>query len=141
MKNYLYIFGMTAFLVFALQQNGMSQQLRFEFKNPSFGGNPLNGSWMFSQAQATNFFQDDGLNDFGFDTDPIQDFKESLNRQILNEISRSLIDDTFGTTGLSAGTYELGDYNIEITNTLEGIQILILDITTGNQTSLIIPYL
>ena len=120
----------------------LSQQLVYEPINPSFGGSPLNGNWMLSQAQAQNGFTAGGTGiDSRFVRDPLADFKESLNRQILSQLSRNLISSMFGETGLEAGHYEIGDFIIDITPGAEGITIIIYDLGTGGETTIIVPYL
>ena len=92
-KNTLKVFFLLTF--FILSGNSFSQQLVYTPINPSFGGSPLNGNWMLSQAQAQNGFTSEESFDSRFDRDPLADFKESLNRQILGELSRNLITSMF----------------------------------------------
>jgi len=47
----------------------------------------------------------------------------------------------FGETGLEEGRYEIGDFIIDITQGAEGISIIIFDLGTGDETTIIIPYL
>jgi curli production assembly/transport component CsgF len=118
-----------------------AQDLIFEFRNPAFGGNTFNYQWMLSSADAQNIFEFEEEADYlEFETDPLEDFTKDLNRQILNNLSRQLVADQFGEEGLQEGTYILGDYQIEINSTSQGLSVLIIDIATGNQTSIIIPY-
>ena len=138
-KNTLRVFFLLTF--FILSGNSFSQQLVYNPINPSFGGSPLNGNWMLSQAQAQNGFTSEESFDSRFDRDPLADFKESLNRQILGELSRNLITSMFGESGLEEGRYTIGDYIIDITQGTAGITIIIFDLTTGDETTIIIPYL
>jgi curli production assembly/transport component CsgF len=138
-KNTLRVFFLLTF--FILSGNSFSQQLVYTPINPSFGGSPLNGNWMLSQAQAQNGFTSEESIDSRFDRDPLTDFKESLNRQILSELSRNLITSMFGESGLEEGRYTIGDYIIDITQGAAGITIIIFDLITGDETTIIIPYL
>ena len=138
-KNILRVlFSLT---VFFSTGNAFAQQLVYTPINPSFGGSPLNGNWMLSQAQAQNGFTSEESIDSRFLRDPLADFKESLNRQILSELSRNLISSMFGESGLEEGRYTIGDYIIDITPGSEGISIIIFDLVTGDETTIIIPYL
>ena len=119
----------------------LAQQLVYTPNNPSFGGSPLNGSWMFSQAQAQNGFTAGGTSSSSTQNDPLADFKDNLNRQILSQLSRNLVTSLFGESGLEEGRYEIGDFIIDITPGSDGITILINDLSTGGQTSIIVPYL
>ena len=119
----------------------LPQQLVYTPNNPSFGGSPLNGSWMFSQAQAQNGFTAGATSSSSIQNDPLADFKDNLNRQILSQLSRNLVTSLFGESGLEEGRYEIGDFIIDITPGSDGITILINDLSTGGQTSIIVPYL
>ncbi|MCJ7554708.1 MAG: curli assembly protein CsgF [Ignavibacteriaceae bacterium] len=140
MRNFLKVILLLAF--FVLSQNSFAQQLVYTPINPSFGGSPLNGNWMLSQAQVQNGFTagETGI-DSRYGSDPLADFTASLNRQILSQLSRNLISSMFGETGLEAGRYQIGDYMIDITQGADGITIIIFDLGTGGETTIIIPYL
>jgi len=118
-----------------------AQDFTYQPQNPAFGGSYLNYGWMLSSAQAQNGFTgEDGLLDSRFDRDPLEDFEQSLNRQILSRISRELISDQFGEEGLAEGQYEIGNYQIDVSPGGEGIQINILDTSTGSETTVSVPY-
>lgn len=122
--------------------NLYAQQLVYTPINPSFGGSPLNGSWLFSQAQAQNGFTAGGSSAYSpYSTDPLADFTSSLNRQILSQLSRNLISSMFGENGLESGRYEIGDYIIDITPGADGITIIIDDLVNGGETTIVVPYL
>jgi len=72
--------------------------------------------------------------------DPLQDFKDQLNRQILSRLASQLTGDIFGETELTPGHYEVGNYIIDISEGLDGVHITIVDQITGNETSIIVPY-
>lgn len=118
-----------------------AQDLVYTPKNPAFGGNPYNYSWLQSSAQAQDKLKDpDALDKNSFERDPLDDFKNNLNRQILNELSRKLISKQFGENGVTPGKYVIGDYEIDITEGPNGVNILIIDVGTGNRTTVTIPY-
>ncbi|MGI9545224.1 MAG: curli production assembly/transport component CsgF, partial [Cyclobacteriaceae bacterium] len=113
------------------------QDFIYQPTNPAFGGNTFNYQWMLSSAQAQNDFEDpERLNA----RDPLQDFEQTLNRQILNQLSRQLVTSQFGEEGLEEGTFILGDYQIDVTSTGEGINIFLLDSGTGNTTTITVPF-
>lgn len=115
------------------------QQFVYTPVNPSFGGNPLNGNFLISLAQIQDKLTD-GANESLFGRDPLQDFEESLSRQLLSQISRQIVESTFGEEGLTEGTYDLGDFTIQIFPSTDGLNVIIFDNLTGDETSLIIPY-
>ncbi|MGB3587653.1 MAG: curli production assembly/transport component CsgF [Tunicatimonas sp.] len=117
-----------------------AQDFVYQPQNPAFGGSYLNYSWMLSSAQAQNGFEDEEASRERFERDPLQDFEQSLNRQILGQITRQLFNDQFGEGGLQEGQYELGNYQIDVVPSSEGIQITILDTGTGGETTVSVPY-
>ena len=117
------------------------QDFTYTPKNPAFGGNPYNYSWLMSSAQAQNDIKETTSSAYSpYSTDPLKDFSESLNRQILSQLSRQIVAKQFGEDALSAGTYVLGDYQIEVGDQANGLNITILDNKTGSQTTVAVPY-
>ncbi len=114
------------------------QQLVYEPVNPAFGGDTFNYNWLLSAAEAQNGFQEeDGGRE---ELSEVEQFAENLNNQLLNQLSRSLFADQFGTDGeLQEGTFSFGSLFIEIFPSSEGLVVNILDTTTGDQTQIIVP--
>ncbi len=132
----IFSFAVVCFIFFSFSQSS-AQQLVYQPVNPSFGGSPLNGNWLLTSAQMQDLTTDPSQEAA---EDPLADFEKNLNRSILNQISREITESLFGTTGLSEGQFEFGDFIIDITETLDGLSIQIFDILTGNETSIFIPY-
>jgi curli production assembly/transport component CsgF len=109
-------------------------------KNPAFGGNPYNYSWLLSSAQAQNKIKEASSNPLSTTADPLKDFAQSLNRQILSQLSRQIVSKQFGEDALKSGTYILGDYQIEVGDQSDGINVTILDNKTGSQTTVSVPF-
>ncbi len=103
------------------------QQLVYTAKNPAFGGDTFNYNWLLNSANAQNQFEDPAFSDLG----DLTALNESLNNQFLNQ----------GADGLptQTGTSSDGNLEFEVFETIDGIIINILDITTGEQTQIIIP--
>lgn len=119
---------------------GRSQQLVYKPINPAFGGDTFNYQWLLSSANAQNQF--DEKNDYSSlldDLDGLDSFSESLNRQILSELSRKLFEDQFGEGSLQPGNYLFGSLYLQITTTAQGLMINILDTNTGEQSEIVIP--
>lgn len=138
MKN---LFRISVFmgLIFLCSGALKAQDLTFEFINPAFGGNTFNYQWLLSSADAQNTFEEP--TDFlDLESDPLQEFADDLNRQILNQLSRQLISDQFGEGGLQEGNYLIGSYEISVTSGSNGITVSIVDLDTGGQTSITVPY-
>ncbi len=119
-----------------------AQQLVYRPVNPMFGGDTFNYQQLLASAQAQNSFTDpnDPFNDLLGELSEVERFTENLNRQLLNQISRSLFTQQFGADGaLTPGTFTFGSLVIEIFQSTEGLVIDILDTTNGDLTQVIIP--
>ena len=135
MKNFLlFFFGL------CLSINTISaQDLVFKPINPAFGGDTFNYNWLLSSAQS----QDNTRNTATNSTTPkstLDDFQQSLNRQILSQLARQVVNSQFGETGLQEGSYEVGSFQIDISPSSEGVVITVLDTAAGEQTQIIVPY-
>jgi curli production assembly/transport component CsgF len=116
----------------------LGQELVYKPVNPAFGGDTFNYQWLLSSANAQNTFEE--KSDFAFDEQSdLDNFTESLNRQLLNKISSDLFREQFGDGDIQPGTYMFGSLVLEITPTADGLLINILDTQTGDQTQIIIP--
>jgi len=138
----IFLFTFGVLLLFSNQTE--AQDFVYTPKNPAFGGNTFNYQWMLSSAQAQDTYKEpqDGRDDpySYYNRNPVDDFAESLNRQILSRLSRELINNQFGEEALAEGAYVLGDYQIDIGNSDGGIDITILDLTSGATTNVSVPY-
>jgi curli production assembly/transport component CsgF len=129
-----------AFLaVLAAAPYAQAQQLIYQPLNPAFGGSPLNYSWLLQSAEAQ---KDPVERASAFNRNPLTDFQNSLQRQILNNLSREIIFDRFGDLDLTqAGRFDLGDFQIDITPGLSEVSIRIFNVLTGEETTVSIPNL
>lgn len=116
-----------------------AQQLIYKPVNPAFGGDTFNYQWLISSAQAQNQFEDQGGRG-GLSSNPLNDFESNLNRQILNQLSRELIDEIFGEGDLQDGSFVFGSLEINIASETEGINIDIFNSQDGSRTNIIVPY-
>lgn len=135
---FIYLFFAAACIFFLLKGTTSATELIWYPINPSFGGNPYNAQWLMQQAEVqkpeverVSWYEE---------RDALQDFKESLNRQILSRLSSRLIRTVFGEEELEPGHYEIGDYIIDISSTETGIRVNITDPSTGAETTIEIPY-
>ena len=116
-----------------------AQDFAYQPKNPAFGGSYLNYSWLLSSAQSQNTIEDPNQESRN-SNDPMANFESNLNRQILNQLSRRIVESQFGEDGLEDGSYTLGNYQIEVGSDGGGVRINIFDSSTGNSTSVEVPY-
>lgn len=119
-----------------------AQDLVYTPKNPAFGGNPLNFQWLINSANTQNLFNESG--DFSrFERDPLEDFQNSLQRQVLSQLTRDIVADQFGLDGnlnLNENSrFEFGEFTIEVIPGTNGVEIRIFNILTGDETSITVP--
>lgn len=114
-----------------------AQDLVYTPKNPAFGGSPVNYQWMLNSAKTQNAFQESGSS---FQRDPLADFESSLQRQILSQLSRELVTERFGELNLQKqGSYDLGEFTVDVTPGLDGINIKVFNKLTGDESTITIP--
>lgn len=135
-----YLLPFIAF-IFCLSANMDAQDLVYKPKNPAFGGDTFNYNWLLASAQAQDLTVDPDRVSLGSNGRNTADqFASSLNSLLLNQLSREIIGSQFGEDGFTDGTYTLGDFQVDIATTLEGLTITIFDQLQGEQTQLVIPF-
>ncbi|MBT8261896.1 MAG: curli assembly protein CsgF [Bacteroidia bacterium] len=115
-------------LFLSLGTYGFAQQLTYRAKNPAFGGDPFNYTWLLNSANAQNPFSENDLGIEAFDN--LAGFDNLLNNQF---------NDQFGGQTPPLGTSRNGNLEYEVFESTQGLVINILDITTGEQTQIIVP--
>lgn len=114
------------------------QQFVYQPKNPAFGGSYLNYSWMLQSAEAQKDPEESAVS--RFTRSPFDDFEQSLQRQVLSQLSRELVFNRFRDLDLTQeGRFDLGDYVVEVTPGLNGLSIRVLDVLTGDESVITIP--
>ena len=116
-----------------------AQQFVYEPKNPAFGGNPMNYSWMLNSANAQN--QHEATRDPRLARDPLEDFQASLQRQVLSQLTRDIARRQLGLDDeeMRESRFEFGEFTIEVVPGVDGVQVVIFNIMTGDETSITIP--
>lgn len=130
------------FLILALCAIGptylFGQEMVYKPINPAFGGDTFNYQWLLSSAEAQNPFKEGS--DYTYEQQSeIDNFTESLNRQLLNKLTSDLFKEKFGDGDIKEGTYMFGSLMLDITPSTDGLLINILDTENGDQTQIIIP--
>ena len=125
--------------LFGFSNTAFSQDFVYKPKNPAFGGDTFNYNWLIASAQAQNLIEDSRPSRFS-NTNSLDNFAQSLNRQLLSQISRELISNQFGEEGLTEGIYTIGDFQIDISSSLDGLTINLFDTLNGEQTQIVIPF-
>lgn len=127
------------FMLFA-PKTGFGQDLVYKPTNPAFGGSPLNYQWLMSSAQKQNQYQESSS--YGYSNDPMANFQQSLQRQILSELTRKIVTQKFGNIDLTQKSrFDFGEFSIDVVPGSNGIDINIFNTLSGEQTSITIPNL
>jgi curli production assembly/transport component CsgF len=133
--------------LFMLTANAASSELVYTPFNPSFGGNPLNGSFLLNKANAQNTHSaPSNERTYG---DRLQ---ESLERAYINRIVREVTNLAFGAPELDENGDPLpsifddnslfvsGDFQVElVTTNPDSLIVEITNILTGEITIVEIP--
>lgn len=116
------------FLFFIATTYSFAQQLVYTPKNPAFGGDPFNYTWLLNSANAQNPFSDSSTNLDGLG---LNNLDSSLNNQLFGFQNGENIP--------PLGSSTEGNLNYEVYESNEGLVINILNILTGEQSQIIVP--
>ncbi|MBK8563887.1 MAG: curli assembly protein CsgF [Saprospiraceae bacterium] len=137
MKNLFKTFFALAIGFFASQL--AAQDMVYKPKNPAFGGDTFNYNWLLSSAQVQDLTSEN-RNKATSTRSSVDAFASNLNNLLLSQISRQLISDQFGEDGLQDGVYTLGNFQVDVASTLDGLTITIFDQAQGESTQIVIPF-
>ncbi len=111
--------------------------MTYRFLIPAFGGDP-NYFYVFkTEADAQNIYHAPPTPTQ--ETTPLEDFKERLQYLILSQLATKIANAAFGEETINPGTYNIGNYEIQVTPTGTEIQVNLVDTTTGNTTTVEVP--
>ncbi len=121
---------MSLFLSLGLAGAAQATELVYTPVNPSFGGNPLNGTWLLNNAQAQNDHSDSGLSSRSRTT-ALDRFSSQLQSRLLNDLLTNIQN---GETGsLSTDTFL-----IDILDEDGVLSIVVTDRTTGEVSEIVV---
>ncbi|ARV06417.1 hypothetical protein BTO04_06760 [Polaribacter sp. SA4-10] len=129
-QNIIFIFILFSSFVY-------SQDLIYKPISPFFGGDTFNYQQILASAVAQNDYKEETSQVEG--PTALENFTRTLNTRLLSSLSQSLFQEQLGDTDLTIGTYTFGDLVVEITPGTNGLNVNILNITTGEQTLISVP--
>lgn len=134
----------TILILFLLSLAGnqvKAQDFVFTFTNPAFGGNPYNYSWLMESADKQNKYKgEEEADSDDLSDDPLTSFQTDLGYSIIGSLTDKIDQEIIGSNNsLTPGQYEVGNYNIRITERGSGLNVSITDQLTGNSTTMFIP--
>ncbi|AXQ30351.1 curli assembly protein CsgF [Solimonas sp. K1W22B-7] len=102
--------------------------------NPSFGGNPLNGSVLLNEAQSQNDYKAPVAR--RSTADRLEAFNQALQNAVLTRVQSAVIRQIVGVDGgLIPGTVTTEDFIITVEDLGESIKVTTTDRNTGQTTS------
>lgn len=116
-----------------------AQDLVYKPKNPAFGGDTFNYNWLLSSAQAQDLTAENRAK-VTTQKSSVDAFASNLNNLLLSQILRQLISGQFGEDGLQDGQYTLGNFQVDVATTFQGLTITIFDQVQGQSTQIVIPF-
>ena len=129
--------GGAAVLFFA--EVASSQDLSFEFVNPTFGGNSFNSSHLLGLAEIQNQFVDDGSARSASSSSQSDLFVRQLQSRLLSSLSSGLSEVITGASPGDTDTIVIGDQEIFYERTLEDISVRITNLLDGAVTEIVLP--
>jgi len=106
--------------------------------NPSFGGSPFNWSGLLQSATLQNKFKEE--RPVRVPKTALERFTEQLEYSVFSRMANRIVNAAFGEDTLQPGEYIFGNYNMSVTTDASGITTVITEISTGNTTTVQIPY-
>lgn len=115
-----------------LSTTAYAGNLTFQFVNPNFGGNPNNGAFLLSEANAQNSYKDPNAYDWGSASSassPLDNFTSAIQSQLLGSLMGNI------SSG-KPGRLVTKDFIVDITNTDGQLAMNILDRATGKSSTI-----
>ena len=110
--------------------SGQATEIVYTPINPSFGGSPLNGSFLLQKAQSQNAHTAD-RESLSF----VDKFRDALERNIINSLTRRIADGE-----IVEGVYNTGEFLVEVSGGDNGsVVVHITNLETGEVTIITIP--
>jgi curli production assembly/transport component CsgF len=127
----LHLLSLTSALLLSLAHVADAGTLVYTPINPNFGGNPLNGSLLLSQAQAQNqFTQSSGSSAGAQAQSPGQIFAQELTSQLYASLANQITTAIFGQNAAQSGTFSFQGTTINFQHVGGNIEISINDGST-----------
>lgn len=103
--------------------------------NPSFvGGNTFNGSYLLNSAAMQNKNKERVK-----EQTPLEQFQESLQRNLLYSVTSKLTQDMYGEGGFKPGHYSYAGMDVDVVGGTDGVTITIVDTVNGGTTTVTVP--
>ncbi len=141
MKKWLSILTLCAWSACLFISPLRASELTFKFTNPSFGGDPLYGSFLLQQAQLQNDFKEQSSSPYQAPS-LIDRFSDYFTNQLLYRMADSMLQQIFGTDNTlptTDQTYTTGNFKIHFIPGADKYTFEITDLSSGQTTVLEMP--
>lgn len=129
---------LSGLMLFFLSSTSYSSTMTYKFLIPDFGGDPDYWYGFFNEAEKQNIYHPPTKREEQKESE-LEDFKNRLKYLILSRLASKIADAAFGEEELKPGTYEIGNFQVQVKPTGTDIQVILVDTTTGNQTTVEVP--
>ena len=135
------LLAITALLALATS-GAQAGNLIYQPVNPAFGGSPLNGSWLQSEATAQNFYQREEQRRSTIQSTiqqqeqkqtPGQLFAQQLQSQLYSSLANKITSAIFGENAQNSGNFSFQGTNISFQRVGSDVQLTINDGQTVTQ--------
>lgn len=128
--------ALIACLTWAGSGAASADELKFQFTNPSFGGNPFNSSHLLSVANAQN---DNERPSSASQQSQADQFVRLLQSRLLSALASQVSDAILGENAQPSGRIVYGTQTVEWETGLDSIRLTITEADTGSVTVIEIP--
>ena len=118
----------------------LGQELKHQFVNPSFGGNPFNSDHLLGVATAQRPERKQSAEELRQLTEGEQ-FARQIQSRLLSALSSGLVEAITGADPGTSGEFAVGDQTISFEKTLTEIRLKITSADTGEVTEIVVPVL
>ncbi len=120
----------------------LAQDIRFQFNNPSFGGNSFNSAHLLSTADLQNqFIPSTSRRNAAGGNDATDAFIRRLESRLLSSIADDLVTQITGAEPGTGDTVTVGDQQIQFERTDTDLTVVITNLLSGGSTELVLPTL
>lgn len=116
-------------------------QLTYTPVNPSFGGNPLNGTYELGLATANNsrYLTNPATQPATTGASAVQQFQNQITSSLLSQIASTVSQEIIGPNAKNSGTFNINGQVIQFNQAGGQINIGITDAASGAKTQIQIP--
>ena len=128
--------------------SAMARDLVYTPVSPSFGGSPLNGSYVLGLAAANNYQYTESpeakkqrrtQQALQGDTSPAAQFERQITASLLSQVASTIGQQILGENARNSGTFAVGSTTVNFNRVGGQVNIDIVEGSTGARTNIQIP--